>query len=549
MAYIAPNSTIEFFADMGMDSGYENTMYFEDWQTKDAYFGRLPKETFVENQSYTRTGRGVIKVQQPMSTMYKCGYMRYKNTSFEDKWFYAFINSVEYINNITTEVRFTIDVMTTWMGAFTLGACFVERQHTLTDNIGDNIVDEGIPCGELINEFLYPSGYMSGGQNTTWKICLTSTADPDTGADQQGGLYGGIYSGSGQFYYDADDPNDIAKLNQDLAYLTSQGKATGIVGLAIVPNFFLSQKDSHTTEATPWFWYKPYATVDGYTPNNNKLFIYPYKSLQVSNCEGNFAEFRYEFFHHENSGEGADPNIYEFEIFGVTGLQSEICCSPLDYKGLSNNINEKISMSEFPMCSYNIDPYFAYIAQNKGSMTANVISSIFSDASKAIMAGATGGASLALGTVAPQMSAESGIGGSTAKTIINTLGKLADYDRLPPQRGGAQGINALIGRANGYQSKDFYFIGKTITAEYAKIIDDYFTMFGYAINEVAIPNMNARPHYTYVQTQGCIVKGEMPADDCKAIENIFNKGVRFWNNINEIGNYTVIDNSPAQGGD
>ena len=56
--------------------------------------------------------------------------------------------------------------------------------------------------------------------------------------------------------------------------------------------------------------------------------------------------------------------------------------------------------------------------------------------------------------------------------------------------------------------------------------------------------MNARPYWTYVKTLGCSVDGAIPADDASAIENIFNKGVRFWKNHNNIGNYS-LDNSPV----
>lgn len=552
MAYIAPNSTIEFFADFGLDSNYENTLYFQDTATKDTYFSGILKEATVTAQSYTRAGRGIIKVQLPMSTMYKCGYMRFKNTSFENKWFYAFITGVDYINNITTEVRFQLDIVMTWMGAFTLGQCFIERQHTTTDNIGDNIVDEGLPCGDMIYEFSHPSGYM-GSVTANWKICLVSTADPTDGSDQHGAMYGGIYSGAGQWYYDAD--TDIATLNAHLSYLNST-KPTAIIGLAIVPAFFLSQAGSYSTEQ-PYYVTKPYTSIGGtginntggYVPDNNKLFTYPYKSLQVTNMEGNFAEFRYEFFNTDNS-----PTHCDFELYGVTGLNSEVCCTPLNYKNIEHNITEKISMNDFPMCSYSVDAYDAYIAQNKSSMAANVMSSIITAAGHGVAAAATGGVSelapLAgtIGTGAPQMPTLGGgaINSTTgiASTIINTIGKVRDLDRMPPQRGGSQGVSATIGRAYGKQNKDFYFIGKSITPQYAYIIDSFFTMFGYAIKSVGTPNMKARPHFTYVKTVGCIVKGEMPSDDCKAIEAIFDKGVRFWTNHNEIGNFTV-NNQPT----
>lgn len=75
------------------------------------------------------------------------------------------------------------------------------------------------------------------------------------------------------------------------------------------------------------------------------------------------------------------------------------------------------------------------------------------------------------------------------------------------------------------------------------MIDDYFTAFGYAIRNIGIPNMKARPHWTYVKTVDCNVHGKLPAEDARKIENIFNSGVRFWKDHTEIGNYS-LDNSP-----
>ena len=506
MAYIAPNSTIEFFADFGLDSNYENTMYFATTATKDTYFNGILKEATVTAQSYTRAGRGVIKVQLPMSTMYKCGYMRFKNTSFENKWFYAFITGVDYINNITTEVRFEID------GAFTLEECFVERQHTLGDNIGDNIADEGIPCGDYKYEFVTSSGYI--GSNGFW-YCFASTFNPADMSDATGAEYGGIYSGVMYSY-----TNDPTVLNTWITRATTAGKSDGIVGIAIVPYSFITDVSTPVVEKGQTF-NKPYTSIDGYVPKNNKMFIYPYKSIQVTNLEGNFAEFRYEFF----SGTAA-----QFEFIGITGLNTEIVCSPVNYKGQQANISEKISMSDFPMCTYNIDAYKAYIAQNKSSIAASAVSAGLQ------MVGAIAGAG---------GMAVSDIPNSIPTSPIQLLGKLKDYDRKPPQAGGSQGNSALFGRPTGHQKKDFWFLGKTITANYARMIDDYFTMYGYAINQVQTPNMNARPYYTYVKTLGCIVKGEMPADDSKAIENIFDSGVRFWKNHNNIGHYQTLNNSPT----
>ena len=86
----------------------------------------------------------------------------------------------------------------------------------------------------------------------------------------------------------------------------------------------------------------------------------------------------------------------------------------------------------------------------------------------------------------------------------------------------------------------------------AKIIDDYFTMYGYAVNELKIPNIRSggsiRPHWNYVKTIGCVIhsatgKG-LPADAEKNIASIYDRGITFWNYLSEVGDYSY-NNAPS----
>ena len=92
------------------------------------------------------------------------------------------------------------------------------------------------------------------------------------------------------------------------------------------------------------------------------------------------------------------------------------------------------------------------------------------------------------------------------------------------------------------RSKDFYFRQMQVSSEYAKINDDYFDMFGYATHKVKIPNRSVRPQWNYVKTNGCVLKGNAPADDIRKICSIYDSGITFWKNPSEVGNYS-LDNS------
>ena len=70
----------------------------------------------------------------------------------------------------------------------------------------------------------------------------------------------------------------------------------------------------------------------------------------------------------------------------------------------------------------------------------------------------------------------------------------------------------------------------SVKSEYAKIIDDYFTMYGYKVNSLKIPNITGRTYWNYVKTIGCNFEGNIPQGDLNEIKNMFNRGITLWHN-------------------
>ena len=149
MAYIAPNSTIKILKNVPLEKDYINTLYFANATAQLTYFNSTAKYT-LSTQSYQRANKGVCRVNYKVEDLYDCNYLMFQNTSFGTKWFYAFITSVDYVNNVTSDIHYEIDVMQTWAFEMSLTQCFVEREHSATDNIGDNIVAEPVDIGELV---------------------------------------------------------------------------------------------------------------------------------------------------------------------------------------------------------------------------------------------------------------------------------------------------------------------------------------------------------------------------------------------------------------
>ena len=515
MAYVAPNSTVQLFGDINLSDNYHDSLYFPDTATKDSYFDALPKLANAPAMSYTREQRGYVRIQRYMSDVYTARYMRYKNTSFENKWFYAFVKDVEYINNMCTQINFELDPLMTWMGEFNnhLAQCFVERQHSTTDAVGDNIVEENLDIGD----YVYNSISRSNKLGSTYTIIIGASVDQNGNNITGGEMVNNIYSGIALHQFGTKEA-----ANSWIAQLTADAKSNAIVACVMCPSKFITDQQAVTEVFTVP---KNLSYIDGYAPRNKKLFTYPYNYLVVTNGEGNFATFRYEFWR-------ASSTNCSFSIGGVAGLEPEVVLTPSQYKGSAQNLfnyAEKIVLNGFPHCAFNIDQYKAFLAQNWSTVQFEGASTLASGVLNTVTGFVTGGLS---GGVREGMHA--------AKEIGSIMAFHNDYKRKPTQANG----NTTTNFASSRREKDFWFLKQSITREYAAIIDDYFTMFGYAQKCVMTPNMNARPNYTYVKTVGCEVGGAIPADDASAIETIFDNGIRFWKNHSNIGNYSV-NNDPS----
>ncbi|MFQ9808239.1 MAG: hypothetical protein ACLRYB_00070 [Segatella copri] len=169
--YIAPNTNIRVLKNVPLDNTYRNTIYFENATNQLNYFLSKQKYAF-NNQTYQRVNNGVMTLNRSADDLYDCNYLMFQNPSYGNKWFYAFILSVEYIGNTTAEVRFEIDIMQTWHFDYTVNMSFVEREMSITDKVGDNLVPENLELGEYIYKDLGISSLF-----TLYQIIVAATFD------------------------------------------------------------------------------------------------------------------------------------------------------------------------------------------------------------------------------------------------------------------------------------------------------------------------------------------------------------------------------------
>ena len=534
MAYVQPNSTIEFFSDINLSDKYTDSLYFASVSAKDTYFTNLTKIARVLTCSYTRENRGFVRVEVPMATLIGATYMRFKNTSFENKWFYAFVDKVDYVNNQTTEVKFSIDPLMTWMGTFTLNECYIERQHTLNDGIGNNIADEGLPTGEYIVEGREQPQFGN-------PVIVVVYLDPNAQQTASGQFIGGVYSG-----YSYQVFTNVAAVNQFLTDFLNQNVIDNVIAMYMSYDNIANGAQSLGTGIYQMIYNvsKPYSSLNGYVPRNNKLYCYPYKFLSVDNSEGANKEYMYEYFN--TLPDATSSGDCSFYIKAVSSGSCEAFIAPRGYNGVDTseetaNFTERLGMSHFPQCAWGINSYAAYLANKNAYLEQDIVKGgvkgVLDTTNNAMKGAIMGGPAGAVITGAS----------SAFSSVTNVFGLVAENfvenkirPTSPSQRRGSETIDAMFQQGQ----KKFTISKMCITKNYAMMIDSYFDMFGYAIREHGVPNMNARPNWTFVKTIGCNVGGAIPADDASVIEAIFDNGIRFWKNHNNIGNYS-LNNAPS----
>lgn len=488
---MTPITTVKVLRSVPLDSTYKDVLDFSDASSQQSYFSGKAKFTYTDLTPIRL--QNAIRLPQTPDDLYDCNYLMFQNANFGNKWFYAFIKEINFVNVNMSEISFEIDVMQTWSFDYQLKPSFVEREHIQQDEIGANLVAENIELGDYIARDFDGTNML--GQS---KIVVAATIDA-TATDVTGGTYCGIYSG---LYFNVFD--DYSGANAMIEEATTKNKKDSIISIFQMPASMIGDiggpAKSYTVDKS-----KNYVDIDGYIPKNNKLFTYPYNFLYCTNLNGNSAEFKYEYF--EGSG-------CHFTLAGDMSCNPQVFIAPNNYKGVTVNYNEKMVLDGYPQCAYSTDSYKAWLAQNGASTAVSVLGSSFTTA-----VGIASGNPLALSYGA--------IG------IAGTLAKISETASLPRQAHGSAGSSASF--AVGI--KDFAFMHMTIRQEYAKIIDDYFSMFGYATHQVKIPNVTGRPSWNYVKTIDCKAIGSIPFEDMEKIKEIYNSGVTFWHG-DWVGDYT-----------
>lgn len=589
--YIAPNSTVYLLTGVPCDKSYVHTLYFENKNEQYSYFYGKRVKTFT-NVSYQRHSKNSIRLECLADDIYNVNYLMFQNTAYGNKWFYAFINNVEYINNVTTEITYTIDVMQTWYFDYTLGTCFVEREHTLTDVVGENTVPEPVDGGEpyiqAYTDFMYPRTtsqplfslvvyYIPTQGKYIESTGNDYTFNVGTNENLRGTIYNGIYTGAISYAYPmflgADGVTTLKWVNALFKTLDEIGAT--IISVQQVPfQAWLNEQTSASPNIksinqplsfSVGSGTTEYPRTDIYTPKNKKCYTYPYSYMVITNNKGDERTLLWE----QSASKSADGRQQiRIQISTAVAPTCEIGARPMNYMGKEVNYDEGVLLNDFPMPSWSENTFDRWWAVNKYQFMYNTVTdaittlSNFASGVSISKVGATSvanpfaGQAVATRSMTDSVNADiynrsQGVEISATPTsilpVVDNIVEYATRKRTPNKGRGnlsSSGLPVIEGRI-GFS---MYSMGSK--PEYIKMVDEYFSMFGYKICRLKIPNIKAaakselRPQWNYIKTTTCIIDNlNAPADVDEQLQSIYNSGITFWMNPNNVGKYN-LDNSP-----
>lgn len=540
MAVITPDSDV-ILLKVPLEMDEKNQLTFANATAQYNYFYGLSGKKTFDKFTYQRKD-GTITVPELVDNLYGYNYVMYRNEGFSTKWFYAYITDMKFLSPNSTSITIKTDVWQTWQFDITRKACFVEREHVNDDTIGANTVPEGMDVGEyVINGTptqLQPDKSVVDEQNhaITAEAMICFQVTETVGTISVGNQINRAFSG---LYFMA--VGSVTAARNLVKVYSNLGKADAIVSIFMAPTSFFAGAhvvtDTFTSPAVTITIYSPvdnayattlkdtttlttYSTLDGYTPRNNKLLTYPYNYLYVTNNVGADAVYHYEDFL---------SNTPKFYIGGALGQGCSIKLAPVNYKRHGSaqypteNYTYALTGAKYPICAWNSDYYTNWLAQNAGNIQAKILSST--------------GSGLVMGTMFSGGNVAMGVGMgflNLAQSAISAYAEDAKAKIMPDEAHG----NANCSDVNFAWRRYFTAQNMCVRAEYARIIDDFFSEFGYKVNRVKIPNITGRTNWNYVKTIGCYIRADIPQDDVIEIQSMFDKGVTFWHNASTFGDYT-----------
>lgn len=538
------------------------------------YVGVVPWNSDLKNvQSYNSRAEQISTIQGLLSNKYEhiniirrdsdlilrgvnedltqCNYLMYQNKDISDKWYFAFIDNVQYNSLNSVIISHTIDVWQTYQFDITYYKNLILRAHVAksADTVGRWLAPEPI---SVAPEFERKHNVFN---NLSWvpQYVLHSTSVFNNSTkkyEYKGNGTGATLSAEyGIFVDDDDDVQTVVKnygklsaaealkSNDDDKYsnwiadlLTGQ---TIDKAVKLISTTSISQLQDHRNEliglyAIPAWVHdgtNKYATNNikkkevtvvlptttlacGYAPRNKKMLSSLCKAYLFYNENGFKLPLKPELF-----TSGSPSFTVKSTELSTNGFILQID-SYADYTAKTNKI------------SYRCENRLGYDANTGLDKVLNTLTSAV-------------GVVNAVGSVASQAFAGN-VGGAVQGAVGAAQQSINMIDALG-QRGVNTGASGDIMSITEKRAMPV-FADVSPTEAQCRYIDDYLDVYGYAINEIGKIStyMKNRSNWNYIQVANCNIKVSAPNDDVNKLKQMFESGVTIWHK--NFGDYDQANN-------
>lgn len=462
-------------------------------------------------------------------------YCRYQNRDFVNrqgnkKWYYAFIDRVEYIAQDIAMIYITTDYWQTYQFNITYYKSMIARGHVKVkeDTVGRWLQPE--PVGA-------PADYekeieiFSGGDSWVPYWSILSVSRPP-GAGETGWVYGGygkLDSMTGQYAGFIYDHKVIQKIID--AYAGTTDRRQDIIGFRCVPYWVYSKLKNTgwlvpiTVNGVEINYCKENISMTlateaeiagstlacGYSPRNKKMLTSMCRVYIVYNYNGFSQPLRPEFI----KGKSIKMTA-EMRPIGSNGFKLK----------LKNYAKPAESVFDVP---YSFEMQIGYNENGgvQGSLNRmNAVAGAIGNVAGFVTGAATGNVA----------GMASGLAG-----LVNTAGNVVSaFDSKVATKGNQSDTNSITS-----ENCKFRLVDCSPLLDECGPIDDFLDLYGYAINEWDPISKwkHTRKYWNYIQTVDCNLKVNAPAPEAALIRSIFNSGVTIWHYVNNsfdsFGNYSL----------
>lgn len=481
----------------------------------------------------------------------QCNYLMYQNADISNKWYFAFIDNVQYNSFNSVIISHTIDVWQTYQFDITYYKNLILRSHVAksSDTVGRWLAPEPINVApeferkhNVFNDLSWTPQYVlhstSVFNNTTKKyeykgngtgatlsaeygIFVNSDDDVQTVVKN----YGKLSAAEALKSNDDDEYSNwisdlltgqtidkAVKLISTTSISQLQDHRNELIGLYAIPAWVHDGTNKYATnnikkkEVTTTL---PTATLAcGYAPRNKKMLSSLCKAYLFYNENGFKLPLKPELF-------TSDTPVFTVKAteLSTNGFLLQIG-SYADYTAKTNKIHYRCENRLGYDANTGLDKVLNTLISAVG-----VINAVGSVASQAFAGNVGGAVQGAVGAVQQSIN------------MIDALG----------QRGVNTGASGDIMSITEKRAMPV-FADVSPTEAQCRYIDDYLDVYGYAINEIGKISsyMKNRSNWNYIQVANCNIKVSAPNDDFNKLKQMFENGVTIWHS--HFGDYDQTNN-------